>query len=226
MAPSVESLQKIYRRRFPDGGGEERARLWRTLVESYFQRWIDPGAVVVDLGCGYGEFLRAVRCARRIGVDLNEDVREHLGPEVEFHGGGVTDLGFLPEGSVDVVFTSNLMEHLANKAEVEAMLRETHRILRAGGTLLALGPNARFLPGAYWDFWDHHVPITDRSLVEILEVIGFEVEGCLPRFLPYTTCSRLPRSPGLIRLYLRLPPVWRVLGRQFLIRARRTVAGP
>ena len=36
----------------------------------------------------------------------------------------------------------------------------------------------------------------------------------LPRFLPYTTKSRLPQHPLLVRLYLRVPLAQRLLGKQ------------
>ena len=77
------------------------------------------------------------------------------------------------------------------------------------------------MPGEYWDFWDHLTPITDRSLVELLEHIDYEVEDCFPKFLPYTTQSSLPKAAWLVRAYLKMPFAWRVLGRQFLVRARR-----
>jgi hypothetical protein len=65
------------------------------------------------------------------------------------------------------------------------------------------------------------VPITDRSLAEILLNLGYEVVDCIPKFLPYTTCGALPKAGFLVRLYLRVPLAWRIMGRQFLIRARK-----
>lgn len=43
----------------------------------------------------------------------------------------------------------------------------------------------------------------------------------IPRFLPYTTKSRLPQAPWLIRLYLRVPLAWWLLGKQALVVAER-----
>ena len=221
MVTSPELFERIYERRFSAAQREAKARIWKVLVADFFQKWIDPDATVLDLGCGHGEFLNAVRSARRIGVDLNPRSPEHLDSGIEFHEGSVWDLGFLTDGSVDLIFTSNLLEHLAGKREVERTLREVHRVLKANGVFVAMGPNLRFLAGPYWDFWDHHVPITDRSLVEILEVLDFEVIDCVPRFLPYTSCSVLPQGPGLVRWYLRMPIAWRLFGKQFLVRAKK-----
>jgi SAM-dependent methyltransferase len=220
-AVSGESSQRIYRRRFDEADRAAKAAVWRVVVADGLQRWIPTGAAVLDVGCGYGEFLNHVRAARRIGVDINPDSRAALERGIEFHGGDVRELSFLPDASVDVVFTSNLLEHLPSKHDVELLLREARRVLRRGGHLIALGPNLRFLPGVYWDFWDHLTPITDRSLVEVLESLELRAIDVIPRWLPYTTCSALPRAPWMVKLYLRVPLLWRFLGGQFLIRAQK-----
>ena len=219
--------QRMYRLRFAPARRQAKDAVWRVLVERAFQKYVRGGDTVLDLGCGYGEFLNHLRCGRRIGVDVNPDGTEALAEGVEFHCGSVLDLEFLSDACVDVVFTSNVMEHLDDKAQVDQMLRGAFRVLRPGGQFIAMGPNLRFLPGTYWDFWDHAVPITDRSLSEALHTIGFDVVECIPKFMPYTTCSSIPRHPWLVRLYLAVPVVWRLLGRQFLLRAAKpTGAAP
>ncbi|KLO32782.1 glycosyltransferase [Mycobacterium haemophilum] len=214
-------LQRLYRNRFGHDQ-ESRSAIWGVLVHHFFQAWVRRSDTVVDLGCGYGEFLNQVGAARRIGVDLNPDSAGMLEPGVEFHEGPADDLHFLEDGSVDVVFTSNLLEHLQSKADVERMIAEAWRVLKPGGHFIAMGPNIRFLPGDYWDFWDHTVPISDRSLIELLAAQQFTVVDAYDRFLPYTSHSSLPQAPILVRLYLRLRAVWPIFGRQFVIRARKS----
>ena len=221
MQERTKHLQNLYQGRFSEEAKKAKARLWKVLAQNYFQRWIQPSDTILDLGCGFGEFLNHVQCARRIGVDLNPDSQKFLQPGIEFHVGDAIRLDFLPDNTVDLVFISNLMEHLPDKREVERMLGEVWRVLKSGGHLVSMGPNLRFLPGEYWDFWDHHVPITDRSLTEILEVLGFRIVDCIPRFLPYTTCSSLPQNPWLVKWYLKLSWIWPLLGRHFLIRASK-----
>ncbi|OBK19168.1 glycosyltransferase [Mycobacterium asiaticum] len=213
-------LQQLYRNRFGHDL-ESRSEIWNVLVSNFLQSWIRRSDTVVDLGCGYGEFLNHVKATRRIGVDVNPDSSEMLETGVEFHEGSADDLSFLADDSVDVVFTSNVLEHLQSKAEVERTIVEVHRVLKPGGHVIALGPNVRCLPGAYWDFWDHAVAISDRSLIELLQIHHFKVVETFERFLPYTTRSPWPQAPILVRLYLRSRWAWPVFGKQFLIRAQK-----
>ncbi|OBI15433.1 glycosyl transferase [Mycobacterium sp. E2327] len=214
-------VQQLYRNRFGHAL-ESRSAIWAVLVQDFFQAWIRRSDTVLDLGCGYGEFLNHVHAARRIGVDVNPDSAGMLEPGVEFHQGRADDLDFLEDASVDVVFTSNLLEHMRSKEQVERTIAATRRVLKPGGHLIAMGPNIRFVPGDYWDFWDHIVPISDRSLTELLLSCDFEVMDSYDRFLPYTSSSPLPQAPILVRLYLHSRPAWRILGKQFVIRARKT----
>jgi dolichol-phosphate mannosyltransferase len=213
-------LQQLYRNRFGHAR-ESRSAIWAVLVRDFFQTWVRRSDTVVDLGCGYGEFLNHVNAARRIGIDLNPDSATMLEPGIEFHLGRADDLGFLEEASVDVVFTSNLLEHLSSKEQVEATIAEARRVLKPGGHFIAMGPNIRFVHGAYWDFWDHTVPISDRSLIELLESCHFEIVETYARFLPYTSSSPLPQAPILVQLYLRSRMAWPIFGKQFVIRARK-----
>jgi hypothetical protein len=70
-------------------------------------------------------------------------------------------------------------------------------------------------------FFDHLTPIDDRALVEAMVISGLRAVEVIPRFLPYTTHSRLPRSILLIRLYLKLRPAWRWFGQQSLLVAEK-----
>ena len=150
MAPTPEEVRRIYERRFPPETREAKRRIWAVIVEGFLQRWIPRDSTILDVGCGHGEFLGAVDCARRIGVDLDggpgTDGAASDSTGIEFHQGSATDLSFLEDASVDVVFTSNLLEHLSGKDDVERMLVESRRVLRSGGRFIALGPNLRFEP--------------------------------------------------------------------------------
>jgi hypothetical protein len=84
-----------------------------------------------------------------------------------------------------------------------------------------MGPNIRLLPGAYWDFWDHYLPLTEHSLAEGLELFGFQIEQKIGRFLRYKMAGTRPVPLALVRYYLKMPLAWRFFGKQFLIVARK-----
>lgn len=220
-------LERVYRIRFE---GEERMRrqVWAVLSRRFFSRWIQPTDVVVDLGAGYCEFINSVRAAGRYALDLNPATAGLAGDGVKVLAQDAAEDWALAPDAVDVVFSSNFLEHIPSKHTLLRVLRQALRALRPGGLFIALGPNIRFCSSAYWDYFDHHIPLSDRSLGEALAAVGFVPELVFPRFLPYTMKGRLAsaRSPlgvrlFLLRLYLRCPVLWRVAGKQFLIVARK-----
>jgi len=76
--------------------------VWRSLWRSYFCKQISPNDCVLDLGCGYGDFINNVIARRRIAVDSWEDFLKYVDPDVERVVGSVTDLDFIEEGVVDL----------------------------------------------------------------------------------------------------------------------------
>jgi SAM-dependent methyltransferase len=150
-------------------------------------------------------------------MDANPAARGRLDPSVVFLEQDCSQTWNLSDGSLDVVFTSNFFEHLYSKADLMKTIVEARRCLRRGGRLIAMGPNIKFVGGAYWDFYDHYLPLTELSVKEALETAGFKMDLVLDRFLPYTMVNA-PKAPvALMRLYLRMPFVWKWLGKQFVV---------
>ncbi len=214
-------LSKLYSLRFAPGEKERKDRVWQVLCRHFFQRYVDPRSTVLDLGAGYCEFINHIVSQRRIAFDVDEHVRAHAGPGVEIVQGVSTNLGAFPSGAIDVVFASNFFEHLPSKDDLLRTLAEVHRVLRQGGRLLILQPNIRYVGGAYWDFFDHHLPLTERSLVEAIELVGLKPTEVRARFLPFTSKSALPLHPFLVWLYLKVPMAQWLLGTQSWIVAER-----
>jgi len=214
------TLESLYRARFGTAGAE-RARVWRILVATCSQRYVPRDGSVLDIGCGWGEFINAVEARQRHAIDLNPDARARVDSAVHLYLQSCAERWPLPDASLDAAFTSNFLEHLPDKALLVATVKEAFRCLKPGGRLICLGPNIRYLPGAYWDFFDHYIPLTERSLAECLTTAGFAIERSVAKFLPYTMSGRRPPPTFAIRAYLALPLAWRIFGRQFLIIARK-----
>lgn len=210
-------LQALYRGRFPEAALAEKNAIWQVICTSFMSKFVRPMDTVVDIGAGYCEFINNIQAAKKIAVDLNPDVQRFANPDVTIINESCTSIVTLAANSADVVFMSNFLEHLPDKQLIFDTFVEARRILKPGGKILILQPNIRFVGGEYWDFFDHHTPLTDRSLVEALELAGFDITTCIPRFLPYTTRSALPQHPMLVKLYLHVPLVWRVLGKQSFV---------
>jgi SAM-dependent methyltransferase len=191
--------------------------LWRALWRYYFSKLISPRDCVLDLGCGYGNFINAVVAERRIGIDIWAGCRRYLAPGVEAVVGSVTELGFLPDHNVDFAFASNLFEHIT-QADFASVLEQLRAKLRPGGTLTILQPNYRFAFREYFDDYTHISVYSHIGLADFLAANGYEILELQPRFMPLTVKSRMPVWPLLIRAYLASPI--KPLGKQMLVRAR------
>ncbi len=218
---AVADIEQLYRTRFSPAEQASKERVWRVLCEDFFSRFVRPNDTVLDLACGYGEFINFIPCGRRLAMDINADAQAHLLPEVEFFHRSCEDLSFLADGSLDVVFESNMFEHLPSKEMLTRVVREVRRVLRPAGRFVMMQPNIKYVGDDYWDFYDHMIPLSHVSCAELLEHCGYTIETMIPRFVPYTTKSRLPQHPLLVRLFIRCPPLWRLVGKQFVIVARR-----
>lgn len=221
--PSLDDeLERLYGHRFSDEERASKARLWQVLCDTFFSRYVPADGTVLDLGAGYCDFINHVRAARRIAVDKNPDTKRSARDGVEVHEVALADLGdVVSDGSVDLAFASNVFEHLASPDELLRVLAAVRRALKPGGKLLVMQPNVRFVGPAFWDFFDHRLPLTEKGMSEALVVAGFRITEVRARFLPYTTKSRLPQWSSLVRLYLALPLAQRLFGKQMLLVAER-----
>jgi len=217
--PQAE-LMRVYENRFAPVQ-EYRRRVWQVLVANFFQQFVPQVGTVLDLGCGYGEFINSVRAKAKFGMDLNPNSAQHLAAEVRFVPQDCSARWPFTDDELDVVFTSNFFEHLPDKSTLGRTLDEAFRCLKPEGRLIAVGPNIRFTGGRYWDFWDHYLPLTDASLAEGLTVRGFQIDRCHARFLPYTMVGGPQYPLWMVAAYVRFPFLWRLRGQQFLVVARK-----
>ena len=173
----------------------------------------------MDPACGLGEFINSCPAEERWAADLGLD-GSTLDPTVKFVSGSFFDVD-LPDNYFDLIFLSNVLEHMLNQEQVNECLVRARTKLRPGGTIVVMGPNFRYCPKEYFDCADHTVILTHIAVEEHLYTAGFEIRRNESRFLPYSFRSRLPAWRWTTNAYLRFPPAWRMLGKQFLLVATR-----
>lgn len=220
-----DDLRAIYEQRFDKAAERRKLAMWREVVQA-IGRFTPLTGKILDIACDQGYFIRNVTAADRWASDLR-DLSGTFGTDIRFvQVDGLRLTSAVPLDAFDVVFMSNYLEHLQSPDAVIEQLRQARAVLRPGGRAIILQPNIRFTGGAYWDFIDHRTPLTERSLAEACAIAGLRVDRTIVRFLPYTTKSRMPQHPLLVRAYLRMPLAWRLLGQQTLMVASRPDASP
>jgi SAM-dependent methyltransferase len=153
---------------------------------------VRAGERVLDLGCGAGRFVAALRDAgaEGVGVELAEAAVERArrnAPAADVRL--VEPDGSLPldHASVDLVWCSEVLEHVADTAH---LLLEVRRVLRPGGRLLVTVPyhgRAKAALIALTRFDTHFDPLgqhlrfyTRSSLTATLRGSGFEAVRVRP----------------------------------------------
>lgn len=206
----------VYRYRFKNL--KKRQDVWRPLTK-FISQYIRPSDTILDIGCGYGEFINNVRATEKIGLDINPDTRKYLASDVRFLHGSATMIP-LSGGFVDKVFASNFFEHITKK-EILGTVKEIGRILKKDGLVIVLQPNIRFLGNDFWSFSDHITPIDDRALEEVFGSYGFKLKKRILKFVPYTMGDVSVVTSWLVELYLAIPAIWPIFGKQsFLVFGR------
>ncbi|PSB48849.1 methyltransferase [filamentous cyanobacterium Phorm 6] len=215
-------LKKLYANRFDSRQMQAKVVLWKVLIDEFLQGYVPPKSAVLDIGGGYCEFINQILAAKKCLIDLNPDSKLFANADVK-----VLNIDVLNSEShtsfteqFDRIFISNFFEHLRNKEELVEIISFCFDALNTGGSLLVIQPNFKYSYKEYYDFIDHQLPITHLALQELLETVGFEIDVMIPRFLPFSTKGR-PASPWLLKVYLKLPFLWRFLGGQMFVKASK-----
>lgn len=215
----MENLKQIYERRF----GKDiqfRVEIWKVLCHNFFQKYIPKDSVVLDMGAGYCEFINNIKAKRKIALDLNPNVKKFASDNVKVIISSSTDMYKIKNETIDVVFTSNFFEHISKK-DIIKTVQQVNRVLKKKGKFLILQPNIRYSYKDYWMFFDHITPLDDRSISEVLEINGFKVMERKSKFLPYSTKTALVKSLLLLKIYLKMPIIQKIIGKQAFIYAQK-----
>jgi SAM-dependent methyltransferase len=160
--------------------------------------------LLVELGCGYGDFTRQFPAKRKLAFDLDPEMRRFAAPEVALRIESAVPLPGVAPASTDLVFASNFLEHLEGD-EVDELLANVRRALSPRGRLVLIQPNHRLCAERYFDDPTHRTIFDDASIRAWLSRHRLRVVKLVPGLLPLTMNSRLPKWGWLTSLYLALP---------------------
>jgi len=185
-----------------------RDQVWKEVCRYLQKKYISTNSRILDLGAGYCNFINNIHGSEKYAVDLFSRLTEFSNHDVVAHIHSCTNLNFLDDNFFDIVFATNLFEHLSRE-DLSKTLDEVRRILKVGGKLISLQPNFRYCYKGYFDDYTHLQIFTHRSLSELIESYGFTISDIKDRFLPISMKTKLkfnlPLLLLIVRLYLHLP---------------------
>jgi len=140
---------------------------------------IYPHSIVIDLGCGRGEWLEFTGefGFKSHGIDMDVGMLENaksFGLSAEL-GDAVEYLKTLSDESVSIISGFHIAEHLPFDI-LQSLVQETYRVLKPAGLLILETPNPENIRVATADFYldpTHTRPIPSQLLAFLSEYYGF-----------------------------------------------------
>lgn len=112
--------------------------------------------------------------------DLKLKAKRTPNGKISVHFGDMTDLSFLPDNSVDLVWSGESIEHIDLQAG-EKMVKEAYRVLRPGGSFCLDTPNRLITEihtawsGGGFIHPEHKLEYYPKQLQKVLRSAGFKI---------------------------------------------------
>lgn len=188
--PSAEEIASFYPTSYYGANGAK----FRSAIEfvvrlvsarrlRFLTKSLPPGAAVLDIGCGRGILLNELskRGFRAYGTELSPSACASVDSNIDVRVCHQLEEAGFDSGMFDQVVIWHVFEHLSDPA---ATLREIHRILKPGGTVVIAVPNFSSWQAKWSDSgWFHLDPprhlfhFSLESLERILNNHGFDVRS-------------------------------------------------
>lgn len=175
------------------------------------------GGVLIDAGCGRGDFMNAFERAglNVIGIDGEYSNKRNVIGNVNFEMDKIP----LEDCSVDVVFTKSVLEHIHKP---NLMLNECYRILKPGGRIIAMVPDWHTCMYLYYDDHTHVQPYTVVGLRDCLRIFGFK-NVISEQFYQLPIVWKYPAVKIICRFLQLLGPVKRTSRNKFFRFSRELI---
>lgn len=147
------------------------------IIPSWILKTIHVNDKILDYGCGYGQFLTALKKTGYTnikGIDIcSEAVQVCIKNGLDVELINDDDLKKY-RGCFDFITLSHVLEHIP-KSEIISFLGIVKTLLNDNGKLIIMVPNAQSNTGCYWAYEDftHTTLFTTGSLFYVLKAAGF-----------------------------------------------------
>ncbi|HBM85441.1 MAG TPA: glycosyl transferase [Opitutae bacterium] len=207
-----------------DDGPRSKQRGFHAQVLGKLRHHIQPGARVLEWGCGRGDLLKGLQPARGLGVDLSPRMVQqaqvrNAGDGVEFREGDIaTD-------TIDEKFDAIILDFLSGYlSDVQQSLEKLHASCHPRTRIYLTSLNHLWKPlfavaqplglvlkqpPSNW--------LSSNDLINLLELSGFEVvKSGTEQLFPF----QVPLLSGLLNRFVGRLPVFREMGASLFIVAR------
>lgn len=198
---------------------EENYFKFRSIAEDYYSKYdipnylmkilpSDKDANILDIGCGFGQTLKALRdkgYTNLKGIDINDESITRCKKinldvtKVE----DITSYSNINKKKFDFIIMSHVLEHIEKDKMIDN-LKAIRSMLSDKGKYCVMVPNAQSNTDSYWRFEDftHHYLFTSGSLLYVLKAAGFtEIEFIDPDGLDGVNSFKKPIVKILLKIY-------------------------
>lgn len=154
-----------------------------------FSHLCDKGAVVLDAGCGNGNYIideNRKKIGWAVGVDLSKEATSKNICLDEIRYSNLEKLPF-ENNKFDLAVSLWVLEHLKHP---ENMLKEVHRVLKPGGFFLFATPNLNYLPLKLV----HTINLNTINYFLNKKLFGREEKGVFPTYYKINTIKRMEKA--------------------------------
>lgn len=156
-------------------------------------------ARVLEIGGGTGYQARRLAEAgfdvASIDLEGSNYAREQVFPVTVYDGRSIP----FPDASFDVVFSSNVLEHVV---DIEGLIREVVRVLRPGGRCVHI------LPTGTWRLWTniaHYVEMAQQIVLQLPRLLPRGLSRGLSRGEAARWLAEMKRLVGILQGYAIVP---------------------
>lgn len=185
---------------------------------------------ILDVACGLGVLLESIKnpTVKKTGIDIDPEcieISRQFLPDADLRVADACNLPF-QDNTFDLVTATCILEHVDNPT---AMIRETYRVCKEGGTAMISTPNIgrplRLMLASQkkrkYDYSGHSVGWDYHLLMHLLESCGWTVEKVETRFVDCPFYEYLPKFIGNYLSHKLLPRLFPWIGSELYAFVRK-----